>query len=156
MERTTDGPVRSGQERGGRGAGRNRAAVRRIVTVGHLYRPMHCGFCRDGQLECLVRCCTGGQRRCCNADECVYEDSSIVVIVIEHRSVHRVTWVRVIGPVRMDRTASMMVGRMAVWMRVSQRSAHRGALDRQRQHDSEGLTGHGHIVGELGHLVKTH
>jgi hypothetical protein len=54
----------------------------------------------------------------------------------------------------MDRPTTVMVGRMVVWMRVSQRSANGGALDGQRQHDSDGLSGHGHIVGELGHLVK--
>ena len=57
-------------------------------------------------------------------------------------------------PMHMDRTTTVMVGRVVVWMRVSQRSTHGGALDGQRQHDRDGLSGHGHIVGELGHLVK--
>jgi hypothetical protein len=54
----------------------------------------------------------------------------------------------------MDRTATVMVGRMVVGMRVGQRRAEGGALDGQRQYDRDGLSGHGHIVGELGHLVK--
>jgi hypothetical protein len=54
----------------------------------------------------------------------------------------------------MDRTTAVMVGRMVVWMRVSQRRADSGALDGQRQHDGEGLSGHGDIVGEHGHRVK--
>jgi hypothetical protein len=45
---------------------------------------MHCGFHRDHQLECLVWYRAGGHRRCRDADECVYEDSAIVVIVIQH------------------------------------------------------------------------
>jgi hypothetical protein len=48
---------------------------------------MHCGLHRDQQLECLVRYRTSGHRRCRNADECVYEDSAIVVIVIQHRHI---------------------------------------------------------------------
>jgi len=56
----------------------------------------------------------------------------------------------------MDRTTMVMVGRMVVWMRMSQRRAEGGALDGQRQHDREGLSGHGDIVGECGHLVKTY
>ena len=56
----------------------------------------------------------------------------------------------------MDRATTVMVGRMVVWMRVSQRSADGGALDGQRQQNSDGLSGHGHIVGERGHLVKTY
>ena len=84
MERTTSGPVRSGQERSGRGARGNRTAVRWIVSVSDFYGPMRGGFRRDQQLECLVRYRAGGHRRCCNADECVYEDSAVVVIVIQH------------------------------------------------------------------------
>jgi hypothetical protein len=125
------------------------------VSVRDFYGPVHRGFRKSRQLECLVSYRPGGQRRCCNADECVYEDSSIVVVVIEHRSVRRVTRVRVIGPVHMDRTASMMVGRVVVWVGVRQRSAHRGTLDGHRQRQSKRLSDHGHIVGERGHLVKS-
>jgi hypothetical protein len=103
---------------------------------------MHCGFRRDHQLECLVRYRAGGHRRWRDADECVYEDSAIVVVVIEYWHASGVMRVRVTTPMHMDRTTMMMVGRMVVWMRVSQGSAYGGALDGQRQHDSDGLSGH--------------
>jgi hypothetical protein len=55
------------------------------VTVRYFYGPMHRGFRRDGKLECLVSDRGSGQHRRCNADECVYKDSSIVVVIIQHR-----------------------------------------------------------------------
>jgi hypothetical protein len=91
MERTTGGPVRSGQERSGRGARRRGAAVGRIVTVSYFDGAMHRGFRRNRQLKCLVSYRTNRQRRCCNADECAYENRSIVVVVIEHGNARRVT-----------------------------------------------------------------
>jgi hypothetical protein len=51
--------------------------------VSDFYGPMHCRFRRDRQLECLVRYRADGHRRCCNADERAYEDSAVVVIVIQ-------------------------------------------------------------------------
>jgi hypothetical protein len=75
---------------------------------------------------------TSGQRRWCNADEYVYEDSSIVVVVIEHWHVSGVMRVRVTTPMHMDRTTMMMVSCTVVWMGVRQRSAHRGSLDGHR------------------------
>ena len=156
MERTTGGPVRSGQERSGRGARGKGTAVRRIVSVSDFYGPMHCGFRRDRQLECLVRYGTSGHRRCCNADECVYEDSAVLVIVIQHWHIGRVMRVRMRCPMHMDRATMVMVGRMVVWVGVRQRSAHCGTLDGHRQRQSKRLPDHGAIVGERGHLVKTY
>jgi hypothetical protein len=116
---------------------------------------MHRGFRRSRQLECLVSCRTRGQRRCRNADERVYEDRSVVVVVIEHWHACRVICVRVIGPMHMDRTTTVMVGRVVVWMRVRQRSAHRGTLDCHRQRQRKRLSDHSDIVGDRGHLVKS-
>ena len=124
------------------------------MSVSDFYRPVHCCFRRDWRLECLLRYRTTGQRRSGNADEGVYEDSSIVVIVIEHRNADRMTCVPVTSPVRMDGTTTVMVGRVVVWMCVRQRSAHRGTLDRHRQRQSKRLSDHGDIVGERGHRVK--
>ena len=118
MGRTTGGPVRSGQEGRGRGARRKGAAVRRIVSVSNSYRPTHHGFRGNRQLECLVSCRTSGQRRGCNADECVYEDSSIVVVIIEHWHASRVMRVRVTCPMHMDCTPVVMIGRVVVWVGV--------------------------------------
>jgi hypothetical protein len=132
MERTTGGPVRSGQERSGRGARRKGTAVRRIVSVSDCYGSMRGGFGRYQQLECLVRYRTSGHRRCCNADECVYEDSAVVVIVIQHWHIRRMMRVRVRCPMHMDRTAVVMVGGMVVGMGVRQGSSHRGTLDGHR------------------------
>jgi len=156
MERTADGPVRSGQERSGRGARGKGTAVRRIVPVSDFYGPMHCGFRRDRELECLVRCGANGQRRCCNTDECVYEDCAIVVVVIQHRHISRMMRVRMRCPMHMDRATVVMVGGMVVWMGVRQGSADCGTLDGHRQRQGKGLTDHGDIVGDRGHLVKTY
>ena len=156
MERTTGGPVRSGQERSGRGASGKGTAVRRIVSVSDFYGPMHCGYCRDRQLECLVRYRASGQRRCCNADERAYEHSAVLVIVIQHWHIRRMMRVRMRCPMHMDRPTVVMVGGMVVWMGVRQRSAHCGTLDGHRQRQGKRLTDHGHIVGERGHLVKTY
>ena len=79
-----------------------------------------------------------------------------MVVVIEHWHASGAMRVRVTTQMHVDRTTMMMVGRMVVWMRVSQGSAYGGALDGQRQHESDGLSGHGHIVGEVAHLVKTY
>jgi len=100
--------------------------------VSDFYRPMHCGFRRDRQLECLVRYCTSRHRRCCNADECVYEDSAVVVIVIQNWHIGRMMRVRMRCPMHMDRATMVVVGRMVVWVGVRQRSAHRGTLDGHR------------------------
>jgi hypothetical protein len=156
MERTTGGPVRSGQERSGRGARRKEVAVRRIVSVSDFYGPMRGGFRRDPQLECLVRYRTSGHRRCCNADERAYEDSAVVVIVIQHWHIGRMMRVRMRCPMHMDRATVVMVGRMVVWMGVRQRSTHRGTLDGHRQRQSKRLPDHGDIVREGGQLVKTY
>ena len=155
MERTTGGPVRSGQEGSGRGARGKGAAVRRIVSVSDSNRPTHYGFGRNRQLECLVSCRTSGQRRWCNADECVYEDSSIVVVVIEHWHASGVMRVRVTTPMHMDRTTMVMVGGMVVRMGVRQRSANRRTLNGHQQRQSQRLPDHGDIVGDCGHLVKS-
>lgn len=115
---------------------------------------MSCGFRRDRQLEHLVSYRTSGQHRRCHTNECIYEDSSIVVAGIQRWHTSRMMCMRVTSPMHVDRTATVMVGRMVVWMRVGQRRADSGALDGQRQHDDEGLSGHGDIVGEHGHRVK--
>jgi hypothetical protein len=115
---------------------------------------MHCGFRRDQQLECLVRYRTGGNHRYRNADECVYEDSAIVVFAIEHWHARGVVRIRVTCPMRVERTTTVMVGCMVVWMGVRQGSAHCGTLDGHRQRQRKRLPNHGDIVGERGHLVK--
>ena len=126
------------------------------MSVSDVYRPMRGGFRRDQQLECLVRYRAGGHRRRCNADERAYEDSAVVVIVIQHWHIGRMMRVRMRCPMHMDRATMVMVGRMVVWMGVRQRSAHCGTLDGHRQHQSKRLPDHGAIVGERGHLVKTY
>jgi hypothetical protein len=79
-----------------------------------------------------VRYRAGGHRRCCNADERAYENSAVVVIVIQHWHIGRLMRLRVRCPMHMDRATMVMVGRMLVWMGMRQGSAHCGTFDGHR------------------------
>jgi hypothetical protein len=101
-----------------------------------------------------MSCHTNERHRGGHANECVDEDRPIAVVGIQRWRIGRMMRVPVTCPMHMDGTTTVMLCRLVVWMRVSQRRAEGGALDSQGQHDSDDLSRHGHIVREYGHLVK--